>query len=158
MTRSNNRQLYFGLSILIVLVLILFLLLLNARMYPRWEGVSSDGKWKVVYPISNDPHADNEGTAYWQGSKKKKNHIYLTFQQLRVNGKYYAGAKQETNSKKEAVITDSDNTSLAEFVTESDFSHKKVVQYLYWKKDNGPLHKEKILLKKKTLFGLVTLK
>ena len=115
----------------------------------KWQGVSSSGKWKIIYPISSDPGADNEGTAYWRGSKKEKDHIYITFSQLRVNGKYYAGSKHRITSKKEQIITDPDNVSLAEFVTKSDFTHKKVVQFLYWKKDNGPEHKEKIRLKKK---------
>lgn len=156
MIRSKNRNLYLGIGVVIVLAIIFCLLLLNSTMYPKWEGISSDGNWKIVY--SKTGSGDYEGEAYWQGSKKDVHNTYLVFSQLRVNGKYYAGSKKEIGSKKEEIITNPDNTSLAAFVSKGDLNHKNVVQYLYWKQDNQSKHKEKVHLKKKTLFGLVTAK
>ncbi|GGE56323.1 hypothetical protein GCM10011391_39140 [Pullulanibacillus camelliae] len=49
-------------------------------------------------------------------------------------------------------------TEEAQRVAHVYFNHKKVVQYLHWRKDNSPLHKERRRLKKKILFGLVTVR
>ncbi len=122
----------------------------NEEKYPRWTGMSEDGKWKAIL-AKNKNTASNDyfGNLYWNGDKKDMKHVYLTFAQFRVNGSYHTGDKIERTNKKDEIIPNPDVTGFVDFAPYKTINHKKLVVYLHWNQDHQA-HHTKITLKKQT--------
>ncbi len=123
---------------------------MKEEKYPRWTGMSEDGKWKAILAKNkNTASKDYFGKLYWNGDKKDMKHVYLTFAQFRVNGNYHTGDKKERMNKKEEIIPNPDVTGFVDFEPYNTINNKKLVVYLHWKKDHQT-HHTKITLKKQT--------
>ena len=116
--------------------------------YPRWVGMSEDGKWKAVLAKNENSNSnDYFGNLHWNGDKKDIKNVYLTFVQFRVNGKYHTGDKKERTNKKDEIITNPDVTGFVDLEPYKTINNKDLVVYLHWKQNNQT-HDTKIKLKK----------